>query len=96
MEIRLWEIKREQEMNSCDKIYNNMFINIRTALQQITPYSEVSNYITTVLISQKSIFQSKGALILNGEFINQSGIDLKTLFQKKGSYFLESLSKNLI
>ncbi|CAD8166306.1 unnamed protein product [Paramecium pentaurelia] len=71
-------------------------------LRNIWDYSQIlskthnyqtSNYITTLLISKKAIFQAKGALILKGDFINQFGIDLKTLFKQKGSCFLEDLQK---
>ncbi|CAD8081009.1 unnamed protein product [Paramecium primaurelia] len=87
--IRLWVVKTGQEIKSSD----NVLAQFNIPLQQNCPLQEASNYITTLLISQQAIFQAQGALILRGEFINQSGIDLKTLFKQKGSCILEDLKQ---
>ncbi|CAD8214702.1 unnamed protein product [Paramecium octaurelia] len=50
----------------------------------------VSSITTVLLISQQLIFQSYGALIFRGEFSNQLGIDLRTLFKQRGSIILEN------
>ncbi|CAD8175343.1 unnamed protein product [Paramecium pentaurelia] len=89
--IRLQDVKTGQEIKSSDKNYKDILALFKTPLQQHSHISEASNYITTLLIFQEAIFQAKGALILKGEFINQSGIDLKTLFKQKGSCFLENI-----
>ncbi|CAD8104453.1 unnamed protein product [Paramecium primaurelia] len=94
--IRLWDIKTGQEIQSSDKNYKDIFIQFKIPLQYNSHILEVSNYITTLLISQKAIFQSKGALILKGEFFNQSGIDLKTLFEQKGSRIIERFQQQQI
>ncbi|CAD8215576.1 unnamed protein product [Paramecium octaurelia] len=52
--------------------------------------NNVSSIITILLISQQLIFQSQGALILRGEFSNQSSINLRTFFQQRGSIILEN------
>ncbi|CAD8117774.1 unnamed protein product [Paramecium primaurelia] len=100
--IRLWDVKNEQEIQSDYNKYKDILAQFKIPFQQNTPISEgyiynfyilVSNFITTLVISQKAIFQAKGALILKGEFITKSGIDLKTLFKQKGSYYLEDQSK---
>ncbi|CAD8167247.1 unnamed protein product [Paramecium pentaurelia] len=91
--IRLRDVKTGEEIKSSDKNYKDILAQFKIPLQQHSHISEASNYITTLLISQEAIFQAKGALILRGEFINQSGIDLKTLFKQKGSCFLEDLKQ---
>ncbi|CAD8142197.1 unnamed protein product [Paramecium pentaurelia] len=88
---RLWDVKTGEKNQSSDKNHKAILAQFKIPLAQISPISEVSNYITTLFLSQNAIFQSKGALILKGEFINPSGIDLKTLFKQKGSCFLEDL-----
>ncbi|CAD8181626.1 unnamed protein product [Paramecium pentaurelia] len=91
--IRLWDVKTGQEIKSSDKNYKDILAQLKIPLQQNSAIQEASNYITTLLISQQAIFQAQGALILRGEFINQSGIDLKTLFKQKGSCILEDLKQ---
>ncbi|CAD8198796.1 unnamed protein product [Paramecium pentaurelia] len=91
--IRLWNVKTGQQIKSSDKNYKDILAQFTIPLQQHSHIQQASNYITTLLISQKAVFQAQGALILKGEFIDQSGIGLKTLFKQKGSCFIEDLQK---
>ncbi|CAD8214000.1 unnamed protein product [Paramecium pentaurelia] len=91
--IRLWDVKTGQEIKSSDKNYKDIFAQFKIPLQQQSHISEASNYITTLLISQSTIFQAQGALVLKGELINHQGTDLRPLFKSKGSCFLEDLKQ---
>ncbi|CAD8188619.1 unnamed protein product [Paramecium pentaurelia] len=92
--IPLRDVKTGQEIKSSDINYKDIFAQFKIPLKQHSHISEdTSNYITTLLISQQAVFQAEGALILQGYFINQSGIDLKTLFKQKGSCLLENLQE---
>ncbi|CAD8118470.1 unnamed protein product [Paramecium primaurelia] len=82
-----------QEIKSSDKKYKDIIKQFKIQLQQNSHFSEISRYQNSLLISKMAIFQIKGALILKGEFSNQSGIDLKTIFKQKGSCFLEDLQQ---
>ncbi|CAD8117748.1 unnamed protein product [Paramecium primaurelia] len=91
--------RQDKKLNPLIKTRKIFFHNLRFHSNKIAHYKKVilfflifqaSNYITTLLISQQAIFQAQGALILRGEFINQSGIDLKTLFKQKGSCILQN------
>ncbi|CAD8196118.1 unnamed protein product [Paramecium octaurelia] len=48
---------------------------------------------TILRICQNPQLEASGTLILQGYFINYSGIDLKPLFKSKGSFFLEDLKQ---
>ncbi|CAD8175698.1 unnamed protein product [Paramecium pentaurelia] len=91
--IRLWDVKTGQEIQSSDKNYEDVLIQFKIPLQQNSPLSEISNYITSLIISQQTIFQAQGALILKGEFSDESGIDLTALLKQKGSFFLEDFNQ---
>ncbi|CAD8081023.1 unnamed protein product [Paramecium primaurelia] len=89
--IRLWKVKTGQEINSSDPYYKDLLKQFKIPLQQNSPISEdninffiflVSNQITKLIISSQALFQAQGALILKGEFINQSG-----------SFFLEDFKQ---
>ncbi|CAD8099983.1 unnamed protein product [Paramecium sonneborni] len=49
--------------------------------------------LTKVRISQKDKFEANGTKILKGKFINHLGMDLRKLFQQKGSIILEDKKK---
>ncbi|CAD8117230.1 unnamed protein product [Paramecium primaurelia] len=70
--IRLWDVKTGYEINSSDKNYKDVLAQLTIPLQQNSHISQTSNYLNSLLISQQAIFQTQGALILKGEFINQS------------------------
>ncbi|CAD8175767.1 unnamed protein product [Paramecium pentaurelia] len=91
--IYIWDVKQGQKIQSTDKHYKDLLKQFQIPLQQHNHIFEASNYMTTLLISKKAMFQVKGALILKGQFMNQSGFDLKTLFKQKGSFILEDFKQ---
>ncbi|CAD8111491.1 unnamed protein product [Paramecium primaurelia] len=91
--IRLWDVRTGQENKSFDKTYKDILAQFKIPLQQNSYISEASNYIATLLISKKAIFQAKGALILNGDFVNSEGYDLRQLFKSQGCCFLEDFKQ---
>ncbi|CAK83124.1 unnamed protein product (macronuclear) [Paramecium tetraurelia] len=48
---------------------------------------------TILRICQNPLFEASGTLILQGQFINHQGIDLKSLFKSKGRCILEDLKQ---
>ncbi|CAD8192316.1 unnamed protein product [Paramecium octaurelia] len=73
-----------------------------TYLFRIAPYCQmvlIINYylvnpdLTILRICQNPILEASGTLILQGQFINHQGKDLKPLFKSKGSCFLEDLKQ---
>ncbi|CAD8167766.1 unnamed protein product [Paramecium pentaurelia] len=91
--IRLWDLKTGQEIQSSDKNYKDIFQQFKIPLQNSSLLPNVEPDLTILRICQNLQFEARGTLILQGKFINQSGIDLKTLFKQKESYFLEDLQK---
>ncbi|CAD8189841.1 unnamed protein product [Paramecium pentaurelia] len=89
--IRLWDVKTGQEISSSDKKYKYILAKFKAPLFQNNP-QPVSNY-SYLVISSSIILEAQGALILQGEFINHQGKDLKPLFKSKGSCFLEDLKQ---
>ncbi|CAD8215197.1 unnamed protein product [Paramecium octaurelia] len=89
--IRLWDVKTGEEIVSSNNRYKNILAQFQTPIfNNNLIENNVSSIITILLISQQLRFQSQGALILRGEFSNQSGIDLRTLFKQRGSIILEN------
>ncbi|CAD8048613.1 unnamed protein product [Paramecium primaurelia] len=91
--IRLWDVKKGKEISSAKKKYKDLIAQFKIPLQQHSHITEASNYITTLLISQSTIFQVQGALVLKGEFINSQGTDLRPLLKSKGSCILEEFKQ---
>ncbi|CAD8186357.1 unnamed protein product [Paramecium octaurelia] len=97
--IRLWDIKTGQQIlssdNCCQDIvaqfssqnFNNNLIQESGIYFLLYIVNSPVNYL---VISNQLEFRSNGVLILKGEFINQSGIDLRTLFKQRGSFILEN------
>ncbi|CAK83655.1 unnamed protein product, partial (macronuclear) [Paramecium tetraurelia] len=48
---------------------------------------------TILRICQNPLFEASGTPILQGQFINHQGIDLRPLLQSKGSCFLKDLQQ---
>ncbi|CAD8183791.1 unnamed protein product [Paramecium pentaurelia] len=88
--IHLWDINTRKQIQIMDKTYKNIFAQFKTPLFQNYLLPVMANK-PILIISQQALFQAQGALILKGEFINQSGLDLKTVFKQKGSCFSETL-----
>ncbi|CAD8120191.1 unnamed protein product [Paramecium sonneborni] len=84
--IRLWDVKTEQQIQLTEKKYQDFLAQFKFPY----PFPKVTSLINILFISQQAIFQAKGALILQGQFEDQSGINLKLLFKQKGSYILEN------
>ncbi|CAD8158478.1 unnamed protein product [Paramecium pentaurelia] len=89
--IRLWDVKTGQEIKSSDKNYKDILAKFKAPLFQNNPLP-VSNY-PILVISQELILEAQDTLILQGEFMNHQGKDLKPLFKFKGSCFLEDLKQ---
>ncbi|CAK82619.1 unnamed protein product, partial (macronuclear) [Paramecium tetraurelia] len=90
--IRLWDVKTGQQISTSDNRYQNILAQFQPSIIKNNVLSDnVNSNISILLISQQLIFQSQGALILQGQFHNPQGIDLRTLFQQRGSLILENL-----
>ncbi|CAD8103768.1 unnamed protein product [Paramecium sonneborni] len=87
--IRLWEIKIRQLFQPSDKKDKEILAEF-----QKCPFPDNVTYYPFLIIQQALNFEAQGALILRGEFVHHSGIDLKTLLKQKGSYFLDCIKKN--
>ncbi|CAD8204853.1 unnamed protein product [Paramecium pentaurelia] len=88
--IRLWNVRTGMEIQPFDNRYLDILVQFKQPLLQNNPLPNgVKTNINTLLISQKSIFQAQAALILKGEFFNQSSIDLRSFFKQKGGFILE-------
>ncbi|CAD8142253.1 unnamed protein product [Paramecium pentaurelia] len=83
--ILLWDV-------NSDKNYNQILAQFKAPLIQNNSLPE-SNQITILRIFQTPLFEAKGALILNGDFINDEGYDLRSLFKSKGSCYLDNQLK---
>ncbi|CAD8121359.1 unnamed protein product [Paramecium sonneborni] len=88
--IRFWHVKTGQKLLTSHKSYIEILEKFNTPIFQNCSLPENVNYYTFLIIQQKLSFESQGALIFSGEFVNQTGIDLKTLLKQKGSYILEN------
>ncbi|CAD8204796.1 unnamed protein product [Paramecium pentaurelia] len=86
--IRIWDVKTVKEVKTTDMIQKEILNNLLPE-GSIYNLNLASSHSTILLISKQPIFQANGALILKGQFENQSSIDLKTLFKQKGSCILE-------
>ncbi|CAK79606.1 unnamed protein product (macronuclear) [Paramecium tetraurelia] len=92
--IRLWDVKTGQQILSSANRYQNILAQFQPSIIKNNALSDtVHSNVTILLISQQLIFQSQGAQILQGQFHNPQGIDLRTLFQQKGSLILENQQK---
>ncbi|CAK93355.1 unnamed protein product (macronuclear) [Paramecium tetraurelia] len=80
--VILWDFKAEQQILTLDN--SDKVISAQTGIY-------FSYYLATVLlVSQSPNLEALGAQIMNGEFVNQSGEDLKQLFKERGGIFLEN------
>ncbi|CAD8101505.1 unnamed protein product [Paramecium primaurelia] len=91
--IRLWDVKTGQEIKSSDKNYKDILAQFKMPLQSSSLLSNVEPDRTILRICQNPQLEARGTLILQGEFMNHQGKDLKPLFKSKGSCFLEDLKQ---
>ncbi|CAD8209585.1 unnamed protein product [Paramecium octaurelia] len=80
--IRVWDIKSGQLINQ------NLFEKFKLPIFQSQIQNNTTSYTTILFISQQLIFQSKDALIFQGEFVHHLGLELKKLFEQRGSQIL--------
>ncbi|CAD8215584.1 unnamed protein product [Paramecium octaurelia] len=92
--IRLWDVKTSTEILQSDSSYKDLLAQFNIPLKNSSLLPNINPYCTILRISQNPLFQAPGTLILQGQFINYQGIDLKPLFKSKGSCFLENLKQN--
>ncbi|CAD8214704.1 unnamed protein product [Paramecium octaurelia] len=97
--IRLWDVKSGQEILYPDNRFKDILAQFQVSglrninLQEGCIYFSLLSVISPVnflVISKQLRFCTQGALILKGQFSNQSGIDLRKLFKQKGSFILEN------
>ncbi|CAD8193189.1 unnamed protein product [Paramecium octaurelia] len=94
--IHLWDVKAKKEILPQDYCYKDLLPQFKILLQNSSILQKAENVSTIIRICQNPTLEAKGAQILMGEFVNYLGIDMRYLFQSKGSYFLETClqSKN--
>ncbi|CAD8172170.1 unnamed protein product [Paramecium pentaurelia] len=93
--IRLWDFKTGYQILDSDKNLKDILAQLKLPHQANSLFHNTTTPITILLISQKLIFQAEGALIFNGYFMNQLGIDLGLLLKQKGSYLFEGQNQFL-
>ncbi|CAD8183825.1 unnamed protein product [Paramecium octaurelia] len=92
--IRLWNVKTSKEILQSDSNYKDLLAQFNIPLQNGSQLPSVNPYCTILKICQNPLFEASGTLILQGQFMNYQGIDLKPLFKSMGSCFLEDLKHN--
>ncbi|CAD8117753.1 unnamed protein product [Paramecium sonneborni] len=92
--VHLRDVKTGQSIEPTDKRCKDNLDQFLTPLSQHNQFAKMNQNLNILHISQQAIFQAKGALIFKSSFVNQTGIDLKTLFQQKGSCILDDYQKN--
>ncbi|CAD8138691.1 unnamed protein product [Paramecium octaurelia] len=91
--IRLWNVKTSKEILKSDGSYKNLLAQFSIPLQYRYLLTNVNPDLTILRICQNPILEASGTLILQGQFINHQGKDLKPLFNSKGSCFLQDLKQ---
>ncbi|CAD8062171.1 unnamed protein product [Paramecium primaurelia] len=91
--IRLWDVKTGQEIKSSDKNHKDILAQFKIPLQSNSLLPNVKPDRTILRICQNPLLEARGTLILQGEFMNHQGKDLKPLFKSKGTCFLEDLKQ---
>ncbi|CAD8201212.1 unnamed protein product [Paramecium octaurelia] len=99
--IHLWNVKTSKEILQSDSSYKDLLAQFNIPLQNSSLLPNcmyyqlflVNPYCTILVICQNPWLEASGTLILQGQFINYQGIDLKPLFKSKGSCFLEDLKQ---
>ncbi|CAD8141537.1 unnamed protein product [Paramecium octaurelia] len=91
--IRLWNVQTSKEILQSDSNYKDLLAQFNIPLQNSFLLPNVNPDLTILRICQNPLFEASGTLILQGQFINHQGKDLKPLFKSKGSFFLEDLKQ---
>ncbi|CAK89259.1 unnamed protein product, partial (macronuclear) [Paramecium tetraurelia] len=94
--IRLWDVKTSKEILQSDSSYNDLLAQFKLPHQNSHLLPNVTPYCTILRICQNPLFQASGTLILQGQFINHQGIDLKPLCKPKGSMKMLQILKILL
>ncbi|CAD8193556.1 unnamed protein product [Paramecium octaurelia] len=79
-------------MQKHQRKYFNQIIAIKICFPSLTYLFRIAPY-CQMLILINPWLEASGTLILQGQFMNYQGIDLKPLFKSKGSCFLEDLKQ---
>ncbi|CAD8215459.1 unnamed protein product [Paramecium octaurelia] len=91
--IRLWNVQTSKEILQSNSSYKDLLAQFNTPLQNNSLLPNFNPYCTILVICQNPWLEASGTLILQGQFINYQGIDLKPLFKSKGNCFLENLQQ---
>ncbi|CAD8215601.1 unnamed protein product [Paramecium octaurelia] len=91
--IRLWNVQTSKEILQSNNSYKDLLAQFNIPLQNSSLLPNVNPYCTILKICQIPLLEASGTLILQGQFINHQGKDLKPLFKSKGSCFLEDLKQ---
>ncbi|CAD8144978.1 unnamed protein product [Paramecium octaurelia] len=83
--------KTSKEILKSDSRYKDLLAQFNLPLQNSSLLPNVNTDRTILRICQNPWLEASGTLILQGQFMNYQGIDLKPLFKTKGSCFLEDL-----
>ncbi|CAK74902.1 unnamed protein product (macronuclear) [Paramecium tetraurelia] len=83
--IRVWNLKTGEQLKPSDKSYKNILPWFQAQLN-----NNFTTNTTVLCISQSLQFSVNGTFILQGEFFNHQGNDLRQLFKQKGCYIFES------
>ncbi|CAD8083708.1 unnamed protein product [Paramecium primaurelia] len=77
-------LQQIRQCNTLNKLKNPIFYS------SIKIIFQVQDIVTLIRISKHEQFTAQSALIMNGEFTNHLGMNLRKLFQQKGSFILKS------
>ncbi|CAD8179780.1 unnamed protein product [Paramecium octaurelia] len=95
--IRLWDVKTSKETLQSDSSYKDLLAQFNLPLQNSSLLPNVNPYCTILRICQNPLFQASGTLILQGQFMNYEGIDLKHCSNSQEVAFQKTQAKvNLI
>ncbi|CAD8072777.1 unnamed protein product [Paramecium sonneborni] len=86
---------QKENTNQLQEFNHNEFIDYFYNSSQETRQAINSNTVTVVRISQNELFSAEKTFILNGEFTNQLGMDLRKLFHQKGSIIMKTQVKQV-
>ncbi|CAD8215229.1 unnamed protein product [Paramecium octaurelia] len=91
--IRLWNVKKLKKILQSYRGYKELLTQFKIPLQNSSLLPFVNHDRTILRICQNPLLEASGTLILQGQFINHQGKDLKPLFKSKGCCFLEDLKQ---
>ncbi|CAK79896.1 unnamed protein product (macronuclear) [Paramecium tetraurelia] len=94
--INMWDINLEQQLSPSDSGYQEIFYQLQPNIEEnLLQKKKFYDCLTVLRISQYEHCEAKGTQILQGQFINHFKMDLRRLFQQKGSIILEEQRINI-